>query len=260
MRSARWINVSVPLARTIISAKRTQSPRSAVALDRRRGLARCSRAHCRGPARGRAGWPSHGRRRRRLSRGGGCHQVADHDREPPAHAVEDHIVAGDADQLALHLEPDDAALRHPRREAQHRRAGAAAEIEHRMRRLRRHGGGEEDRVDRGPRPVRRLAQPDPPAEQVVLGERAPSCGPRSSQPRFGLGDQRRGRVGGRRSATISRRWIAPMLPSTRLVCWSSTRQSIPASVKQRLQPGQPDDIVSAQQLFHRRVPQRINRE
>ena len=46
--------------------------------------------------------------------------------------------------------PTTRHVRHPRRQAQHRRAGAAADIEHQLMGLGRHRGGEENRVDRDP--------------------------------------------------------------------------------------------------------------
>ena len=80
------------------------------------------------------------------------------------HPVEDRVVAGEADEIALHFEPDDPALRHPRRQAQHRRPGAAADIENKLMRLGRHRGGEKHRIDRDARSRR-------PAAAAVPGRR-----------------------------------------------------------------------------------------
>ena len=102
-------------------------------------------------------------------------QIADHHRDARLHGVEDRVVAGQPDQIALHFEPDDAHMRHPRRQAQHRRPGAAADIEHQLMRLGRHRGGEKDRVDRDPVAILRLAQADPAAEQAILGEGRLCC-------------------------------------------------------------------------------------
>ena len=143
-------------------------------------------------------------------------QIADHHRDAGLHRVEDRIVAGEPHQVALHFEPDDADMRHPRRQAQHRRPDAAADIEHQLMRLGRHRGSEKDRVDGDPIAVHRLAQPDPAAEQAILGEGRLGGGfaHLASSPAASSTARARPKS---RSATISRRGIAPMLPSTRLV-------------------------------------------
>ena len=46
-------------------------------------------------------------------------EIADHRRCTGFEAVQDHIVAGQPDKVALQLEADDPGMRHSRRQAQH---------------------------------------------------------------------------------------------------------------------------------------------
>ena len=64
----------------------------------------------------------------------------------------------------------DAAAGNAHGEAKRRGAGAAAEIEHGLAGLRGDRGGEQHRIDRRAVALRRLHQPDPAAEQRVVGE------------------------------------------------------------------------------------------
>ena len=109
------------------------------------------------------------------SRGGGRNRSPIITETRASMALRIDVVAGQPDQIALHFEPDDAHMRHPRRQAQHRRAGAAADVEHQLMRLGRHRGSEKDRVDRDPVAVLRLAQAHPAAEQAILGEGRLCC-------------------------------------------------------------------------------------
>ena len=97
-------------------------------------------------------------------------EIAEHRRDARLHAVEDGVVAGELDEVALHFEPDDARLRHARRQAQHRRPGAATDIENGLVRRGRDRRGENNRIDRHPISGSRLPQPDATAEQAVLGQ------------------------------------------------------------------------------------------
>ena len=96
------------------------------------------------------------------------------------------------DEIALRLEAGDAAAIDPQREAQRRRAGAAADIEYGVARFRRHRGRQQHRIDGGAVAVARLAQPHPAAEQRVLAERRlgrgrgqPAASPASASTRAG---------------------------------------------------------------------------
>ena len=93
-------------------------------------------------------------------------------RDARRHAVQRDVVAGQPHQVALHFEADDAALRHARREAQHRRAAAAADVEHQLPRFGRHRGGEKDRIDRDAGAVRAAAGAGRARRAAVLGETA----------------------------------------------------------------------------------------
>ena len=97
-------------------------------------------------------------------------QIPDHDRDAGLQPVQDHIVAGEPDEVALHFEPDDPRMRHSRGEAQHRRARPATDVEHQLVRFGGDRSGEEHRVDRDAVAAGRLPQPNAPAEQPVLGE------------------------------------------------------------------------------------------
>ena len=110
-------------------------------------------------------------------------QITDHDRQAVGSPVQQQIVAGEPHEIALELDPDDTALRHPRRKAEHRRADTAAGIENLLVGCGGNRGGEKHRVDRGARALGRLAQADAPAEQAVLGDR--SAGIRRRTRRIG---------------------------------------------------------------------------
>ena len=97
-------------------------------------------------------------------------QIPDHHRGAGLEAVEDYVVARQPDEVALHFEADEARMRHPRGEAQHRGARPATDVEHQLMRFRRDRGGEEHRIDRDPVSRRRLLQANAAAEQTVLGE------------------------------------------------------------------------------------------
>ncbi len=123
-----------------------------LALDRRHGFRRVGRRRAapvldKGRVRHDVVEAAGAEARRRLQ------QVADHRRQTLAHAVERRIVAGQPNKVALQFEADDAALRHPRGEAQRRRAGTAADIENQMVGLGGNRGGEKNRIDRDPRAV-----------------------------------------------------------------------------------------------------------
>lgn len=86
------------------------------------------------------------------------------------------VVAGQPDEIALQFEADDAAVLHPRRETQRRRAGAASDIEDQLVFFGRDGGGEKDRIDRDARAVCRLPQPDAATEEGILADRGGGFG------------------------------------------------------------------------------------
>jgi hypothetical protein len=65
-------------------------------------------------------------------------QIADNYRDASLHSVQDRVVAGQPDQIALHFEPDHADMRYPRRQAQHRPTGAATNVEHQLMRFSRY--------------------------------------------------------------------------------------------------------------------------
>src|ERR1051326_2066568 len=102
MRSARWMKVMVPFARTMPSANRTQSPSAAspsiVAAAFAGSAARLPRPRpIKGGVRHEGIEAAGAQSRRRLQ------QIADHGREPVGHAVEQNIVAGEPHEIALEL-------------------------------------------------------------------------------------------------------------------------------------------------------------
>src|SRR5207237_7024250 len=124
---------------------------------------------------------------------------------------------GEPDEAALRVHAGHPALRHPRREAQHRRTGAAADIKNLLMRLRGDRGGEQHRIDRRPRTVGRLAQNDAAAKQAVLGYRLLRRTRNAHRSSFSAAASSAAARLWSRVATIRRRGMAPMLPSTRLV-------------------------------------------
>ena len=66
-----------------------------------------------------------------------------------------------------------------------------------MMRLGGNGGGEKNRIDRDPRAVRRLPEPDTPAEEAVLGQRGAGRG--------GIGPRGLGQRSSSSAAAISAR-------------------------------------------------------
>jgi hypothetical protein len=96
-------------------------------------------------------------------------QIPDHYRHTRLQRIQNRIVASESNEFALHLEPDDAAMRHPRRQAKHRRAWTTADIEDQLMWLGGHRGGEKHRIDRGPITIRRLPQANPAAQETVFG-------------------------------------------------------------------------------------------
>src|SRR6516165_12587736 len=97
-------------------------------------------------------------------------QIPDHYRDTRLQRIQNRVVASEANELALHLEPDDAAMRHPRRQAKHRSARTAADIEDQLMWLRRHRGGEKHRIDGGTITIRRLPETYAATQEKVLGE------------------------------------------------------------------------------------------
>ena len=63
--------------------------------------------------------------------------------------IQDRVVAREPNQFAPHLEPDNPAMRHARRQTKHRSARTAADIKNELVRLGRHRGGEKYWVDGG---------------------------------------------------------------------------------------------------------------
>ena len=109
-------------------------------------------------------------------------QISQHGRDPRFHAVEEHVVTGEPNQVALHLEADYAQLRHPCGETQHRRTRTTADIKHKLTRLGGHRSGKEHRVDRGTITVCRLPEADPATHEPVLGKRRLDCRDRAHLP------------------------------------------------------------------------------
>src|SRR5215469_702304 len=102
-------------------------------------------------------------------------QIPDHHRHARLQRIQDRVVARESYQLALHLEPDNPAMRHPRSQTKHRGARTAADIEDELLRLGRHRGGEKHRVDGGTITFRRLTEADAATEQTVLSEGGLDC-------------------------------------------------------------------------------------
>ena len=73
-------------------------------------------------------------------------------------------------QGVLDFQARDLDSGHPREQAERRRPDAAAEVQDTLAGTRRHGRGQQDRVDRRAVAAGRLAEPNPPAQQVVLGD------------------------------------------------------------------------------------------
>ena len=99
-------------------------------------------------------------------------EIAHHHIDPSLQAVETGVLAGEAHQVGLTLQPDHAAAGHPAGEAQRRGADSCAGLEHALAILRRHGGGQQDGIDRHPEAVARLADGHGAGQQPVLGYRA----------------------------------------------------------------------------------------
>src|SRR5580704_2282666 len=102
-------------------------------------------------------------------------QISDHHRGAGLEPVEDYVVACQADEIALHLKADEARMRHPRGEAQHRSAHPATDVKDQLMRFRRDCGGEKQRIDRDAVARGRLLHANAAAEQTVLGESGFLC-------------------------------------------------------------------------------------
>jgi hypothetical protein len=97
-------------------------------------------------------------------------EVTDHYRRAGLQPVQDHVVTRQADEIPLHLEADEAGVRHTRSKTQHRSAGPATNIEHELMRFGRHCGGKEHRIDRGAISGCGLPYANPTTEQPIFGE------------------------------------------------------------------------------------------